>query len=177
MTKLELKKKANLERHKIIKIRNKKRIESFKQSKKRVNNRLRLVDNNPGLTKQEFTKEVDINNIVKRYGIGNLPHQTDIGRFLDLSKEVNYGDALSNISELNDIFLTIDPVVRFKFENSPAKLVEFLHNPVNKKEAQELGLLPKDVVKQTQNQKPSHKPEKAPSEPVETSTGGSGDNT
>lgn len=94
-----------------------------------------------GRTKQSFAAEVNINNIMARYvKTGTL----DFAR----KHEPRYGDvtgadfqtAMNTIATANSMFADMPAKVRARFENDPAKFLDFVQNPDNQEEAAELGL-------------------------------------
>lgn len=103
-----------------------------------------VVTTGPGLTKQEFAKEVDINTIVKRYQLsGQLPVRLDGLQpiFADVSGIGDYGDVLRRIDAARGAFLLLPAELRSRFDNRPEALVDFLQHEENRDEAIKLGLL------------------------------------
>lgn len=110
-----------------------------------------LVDEKTGevlrresLTQQEFAEEVDINTIVKRFGLtGELPETLRVPVSGDFTNATDYHTALNLIIEADNAFLELPPKLRDRFNQDPAQLMAFLEDPGNLKEAQELGLVNK----------------------------------
>lgn len=99
----------------------------------------------PGLTKQEFAKEVDINHIMKRYiSTGQLNNRIDGLQpiFADVSGIGDYADVLRRVDAAREAFAGLSAEVRSRFRNDSNELVEFLHDSRNRDEAIKLGLLP-----------------------------------
>jgi len=95
----------------------------------------------PSLTKQSFTKECDINNILKKYQkTGAIDHVN--------KNEASYGYATSDdftasmaiVAKGQSMFEELPSTIRTKFENDPAKFLDFVQDENNLKEMQELGL-------------------------------------
>jgi len=95
----------------------------------------------PSLTKQSFTKECDINTILAKYQkTGAIDHVN--------KHEASYGYATSDdftasmeiVARGNTMFEELPSTIRNKFENNPAKFLDFVQDENNKKEMQELGL-------------------------------------
>jgi len=64
------------------------------------------------------------------------------GQYLDnLSTFGDYQEAQNFIADANSAFENLSSDIRYKFDNDPAKLLEFLQHPKNKEEAIELGLI------------------------------------
>jgi len=95
----------------------------------------------PSLTKQSFTKECDINNIMRKYQkTGAIDHVN--------KHEASYGYATSDdftasmeiVARGKTMFEELPSSIRTKFENDPAKFLDFVQDEENTKEMQELGL-------------------------------------
>lgn len=101
--------------------------------------------NDPGVTQQAPAEETDINVIIKRFGItdgSQLPYWPDSRAIYgDISGYPDDPTELANMmrsAELN--FLRLPADVRERF-SSPDRLIKFLDDPKNEKEAIEMGLL------------------------------------
>lgn len=116
----------------------------------------------PTLTVQDKADECDINYIVRKFGItGELPvalHAPTYGDFVGIS---NYQDALHAINAADDAFMAMPANVRSRFDNDPAKFVDFCSDPENKDEMSKLGLLDPSV--------------KVPASPAPAADGGQGE--
>lgn len=98
----------------------------------------------PSLTKQEFTRDTDPNFIIDRLRRGQ-----DVSAFMS-QREPQYGDftqvpasyheALNVVKEATYSFMQLDPELRSKFENNPAKFVDFVSDPKNAEALIEMGL-------------------------------------
>lgn len=103
----------------------------------------------PGLTKQEFAKEADINHIMKRYMMtGSLTGRIDGLQpiFADVSGIGDYADVLRRIDAARSAFGQLSAQVRGRFRNDAGELVDFLQDEGNRDEAISLGLLPPRAV-------------------------------
>lgn len=105
----------------------------------------------PGLTKQEFREETDINGIMKRYnatGVLPVDMATVQPVFADVSDISDFASVLNRMIAARESFNSLDPVLRARFRNDPAELVEFLQDGRNRPEAVALGLIsaPKEQV-------------------------------
>lgn len=96
----------------------------------------------PGRTKQEFKDECDINVLMAKYlRTGQMDHVNQVlPQFADVS-EVDFQSAQFLIAEAQDMFEGIPSAVRNRFDNNPGKLLDWVHDPKNAKEAEELGFL------------------------------------
>lgn len=96
-----------------------------------------------GFTVQGDRDDADINKIINRFQkSGQLPptfrgepFYGDVSEFGDLQ------DSLMKINEANELFMSYPATIRERFENDPAKLIDFLADDNNRKEAEELGLI------------------------------------
>ena len=92
-------------------------------------------------TKQEFKKECDVNNIVKRYGIDRLrAHAEAFGAKYGVMSNDQYQHSLMVIREAETLFNELPSKLRQKFGGDPGKFIEFMENDENRQEAKELGI-------------------------------------
>lgn len=110
------------------------------------------IDTGPGLTKQSMRDEVDINKIVARFAKTGMLSSFNGGEpfYGDVSDILSYQDALNVVVRARELFDGLPAELRERFANDPARLISFLDNPANKKEAIELGIVqerPVDDVK------------------------------
>lgn len=98
--------------------------------------------NDPGLTKQSFKDECDINQIVKRYETtGQLPDMIKTNpQYGDFSQVGTYMDSLEIVSKAHEQFEALNAHIRARFDNDPAKFLDFASDPKNLKEMVSLGL-------------------------------------
>lgn len=107
-----------------------------------------IVVEGVSLTQQHFKDECDINNIIRNYTkTGLLP---DVGvvetSYGDYSTPVDYHAAMTLIAQAREQFEALPSDVRKKFDNDPAKMLEFVQDKNNIKESVELGLLNKEAL-------------------------------
>lgn len=102
----------------------------------------------PSLTQQHFTKDADINEIMKRFGVTDgsiLPAFNatimDPKYFGDFSDAVDFRTAWDNVRNAEQRFITLPASLRERFANDPVKLWDFVNDPKNTDEAVKLGLL------------------------------------
>lgn len=97
-------------------------------------------------TQQNFADEVDINTLVKTFArTGIVPGQEIPAMIFEVDEIIDYQTALNRIREADDAFMALPAVVRDKFQNDPAVLLDFVGNSENREAAIELGLIPKPV--------------------------------
>lgn len=96
------------------------------------------------LTQQSAKDECDINIIVERAKRGaDIAHVNDrtprYGDFRELPTDLR--EALYQVRKADEAFMSLDAVVRRRFENDPVLLIDFLNDPKNRDEAISLGLV------------------------------------
>lgn len=103
---------------------------------------------NVSRTQQHFSKEANVNTIMKKYGKSGLLtdptiNPTRMPMYGDFSNIPTFMEAQNAIIAVKNWFNQLPPEVRSKFDNDAAKCQEWTINPDNKEEAEELGVLPK----------------------------------
>ena len=107
----------------------------------RLGKAFKTPDHGQTLTRQSHKAECDINNIMKRYQKdGVITHFNKFGK--------NYGDATGNdfteamqiIAKGKSMFEELPSSARSRFDNDPAKFLDFVNDPENLDEMRELGL-------------------------------------
>lgn len=101
------------------------------------------VDVERSRTKPEFSKNSNINSIMKKYKktgiLGDpLDHRQPV--FGDFSQGLDFAEAMRKISRVNDRFMSLPASVRSEFRNDPKAMLDFLADPKNDARAIELGL-------------------------------------
>lgn len=98
-----------------------------------------------GRTKQSFKDECDINNLMAKYlKTGRMEHVNQaLPRFECVSGH-DFQSAQNLIAEAASMFEDIPSKVRNRFGNDPGKLLDWVHDPRNAKEAASLGFLDLD---------------------------------
>jgi len=93
-------------------------------------------------TKQSFKDECDINTIMSQYQFtGELPNLNERApQYLDATN-FDFAEAMNEIAEAQSLFQDLPSAIRNKFENSPAKFLEFCSQEKNRPELDEMGLL------------------------------------
>ena len=101
----------------------------------------------PSLTQQQFAEDVNLNTIVKRYGIGDgaiPPAAIDPQYFGDYTDAVDMRTALDMARDANERFNALPVEIRRRFDYDPVKLWDFVNRPENVEESVKLGLLRKE---------------------------------
>jgi len=94
-------------------------------------------------TMQQFKDECDVNVIMARYmATGVLPEDIDAGQrqYLDATG-YDFQEAQNLIAGAASLFEQLPSKIRNRMDNDPAKLLAFLHDPANRAEAEEMGLI------------------------------------
>ncbi len=98
-------------------------------------------------TKQSFKQETDINNIMAKFVKTGIITPDALakrqGAFADVSDIGDFSECLEQIETAEAAFMTLGPQIRARFENQPAKLLDFCSKDENKEEAIELGIISK----------------------------------
>lgn len=101
----------------------------------------------PSLTQQSFAEEVDINTIVKRFGLtGQLPQAIRAPTYGDFDDIPSYHQAQNAIRQADEAFRAMPADVRYRFGNDPGRFVDFVSDENNRAEAIRLGLVVPAVV-------------------------------
>lgn len=113
-----------------------------------------FFDSEPSRTKQSFKEECDVNNMIRKFnkvtGVDLLKdyHQALGGKYGDFTDVVDYRTALERIDRAEQAFMALPAVLRKKFDNDPAKFVDFATDPNNMDQMVEMGLATKSKVDQ-----------------------------
>lgn len=95
-------------------------------------------------TQQHLQKSTDVNYIVARCLKTGTPLPANpTPHYADYSSVPDYKEAQNILIIAKQKFSLLPAEIRSKFHNEPSEMLEFVHNPENKEECQELGLLPK----------------------------------
>jgi len=105
----------------------------------------------PTMTVQSDTAETNINTIIERARVSGFYSSRNSKEpiYLDCSNIGDYQACLDHVKIAQEAFDSLPARVRDRFMNNPTKMVEFVSNPSNRAEAQELGLLQPDLQKNT----------------------------
>lgn len=127
----------------------------------------------PGLTKQSFKDECDINTIMGRYlRTGILPEtvQQIEGQFLDVS-DVDFRSSMELVADAWSMFNELPSNIRSRFSNDPGEFLAFSSDPKNRSEMGRMGLLRADWDRaEGEVATPPSKPVVEPSNPSSSSS-------
>ena len=121
------------------------------------------------MTKQSFVKECDINTIMRKYlNTGTIPQGLAVGRYGDFSEAGDYLDAQVTLKNAEAQFLAIPAELRSRFHNDPAEFLDFVADPKNLDQLQDLGFLTEEAAKRHEATKAERKARQEASVKVET---------
>ena len=95
----------------------------------------------PGVCDPSQAAELDVNQIIRRAQKSGILPGVDAERvYADVSESQDYQSALNLILKANEQFMSLEAELRAKFDNDPAKFMDYVHNPKNVDEMVKLGL-------------------------------------
>lgn len=103
-----------------------------------------LRNDEPSLTRQEFSEECDINVIMAQYEkTGVISHVVSREPlYLDLGDMPDFRTAMDMMAEAEKAFMSLPAKVRREFDNDAREFVEFAQDPANLDKMREYGLAP-----------------------------------
>lgn len=125
------------------------------------------TSNDPSVTVESYQEEVDLNRMVKRFGIGDgaiPPAAVDPRHYGDFSEVPDFRQAWDQVKLAENRFLELPADIRSKFDNDPVRLITYLEDPKNWEEAVELKILSKQV-REPAEPPPAPKPTPEPQKP------------
>lgn len=136
-----------------------------------VKPRVQLQCNDLSRTKQSFSAECDINNIMAKYQKTGLvshvaQHQ---GNYDNLPSNVDYHENMNAMIAADEAFASLTSSIRSKFHNDPAEFLEFVHNDDNADELVEMGLAHSSGVPKNDNKPPPNQGNAAPEDKADAS--------
>lgn len=118
----------------------------------RPHERVQVSFGDKSRTRQEFKKECDVNEIMRRFKVtGVMPVGNATPRYLDCSAVPNFQDAMQILIDAENAFMRLPALVRKEFDNDPQAFVAFAQDGANLGKLREWGLA---------------EPEKAPDGPM-----------
>lgn len=92
-------------------------------------------------TQQQFKEEVDINTIIKRFGLtGELPENLAMPQSGDFTGISDFHTAMNLVRASQEEFMRVPAEIRARFNNDPGRFIEFVEDDKNYDEAIKLGL-------------------------------------
>jgi len=94
-----------------------------------------------GLTEQNHKDETDINQIVRKYNkTGLIDHLNQFEKQYGDMTGYDYQDAMNTVAAANTMFEGLPSAIRNKFDNDPAKFINFVDDEANADKLVEMGL-------------------------------------
>lgn len=95
-----------------------------------------------GRTHQSFKEDCDINTIMNRYQqTGTIHHQANgQPKYGDFIHATDYLSACNQVLEARQTFDALPARVRARMHNDPGELLDFMADPNNREEGEQLGL-------------------------------------
>jgi phage internal scaffolding protein len=100
-----------------------------------------------GLTEQNHKDETDINQIVRKYNkTGLIDHLNQFEKQYGDMTGFDYQDAMNTVAAANTMFEGLPSSIRNKFDNDPAKFINFVDDEANADKLVEMGLAKQEVI-------------------------------
>lgn len=92
---------------------------------------------------QAHKEEVNINNIVKRHGVDLIAKTAALQQFTyDDNPNNDFQEMMNQMIKAEKTFSSVPSEIRKRFDNDPAKFMDFVLNQDNKETLQEWGMAP-----------------------------------
>lgn len=103
----------------------------------------------PGMAKQSFKDEVDINNIVSRFMANGMTDHVNQNSpvYADISEMPDFRTALHQVKQVQEFFAGLPAKVRAEFKNDPAEFLDYMSDVDNRGQAIAAGLIPDPAAK------------------------------
>lgn len=109
--------------------------------------KVKLICEDESRARQSEKERCDVNKIMAKYQrTGVIPMDMRQAAFADVSQVSDYRTALDNVRRAKEFFMTLPPKVRQRFMNDPAEFLDFVGNPENRGELEELGLVERSIA-------------------------------
>jgi hypothetical protein len=100
-----------------------------------------IKDGEKVLVEQSHKKEVEINNIVRKHGEDLIRQVASLQEFVyDDVTGNDFQESMNALLRASEAFENVPSEIRKEFDHSPAKFMDFVHNPENKEKMIEMGL-------------------------------------
>lgn len=102
-----------------------------------------FVFTQPSRTKQDFADECNINRIMDKYATTGVVTHLAAGHpiYGDFSNVMDYRESLEVVMNAEERFMSMPSDLRKRFDNDPAKMIDFIMNPANREECVKLGFI------------------------------------
>ena len=117
-------------------------MKTIKKKRKNGTHRVMIKPDTDTIVEQSHKKAVDINTIVAKIQQGGMaPIARGTPLYGDFTGVENYHAVQNKLIRTNNQFQELPAEIKKRFNQDPGELIEFLADPANQEEAQELGLL------------------------------------
>lgn len=101
-----------------------------------------IVFSEESMAVQSAEEESNINTIVRRFGIsGELPNNLRMPQSGDFTNAPDFHTAMNLVRQAQEEFVRVPAEIRARFNNDPARFMQFFEDPANYDEAFKLGLV------------------------------------
>ena len=109
------------------------------------------------VVQQQFAEDVDINTIVRRFGLTGTVPVVDVQPIVGGFAEVfDYQSALNAVLAAEEAFMQVPGDIRARFEHDAGKFLAFVDDPANADELVRLGLRKPVEVGAKEEEKPTN---------------------
>ena len=121
------------------------------------------------ITKQSEKDSCDINLIMAHYTkTGVLTHQRDHEAEYGYASSDTFNESMQIVAKGQSMFAELPSAIRSKFENNPAKFLDFVQDEGNLEEMQEMGLANKRLNEKAEKPIPAKQSEAEETQKAET---------
>ena len=126
------------------------------------------LNKEPSMVKGSFAKELDVNNIIKKYnktGILQKANQFE-GEFGEFAS-YDLREAIEKVQNAETLFMEVPSKIRAQFDNDAGAFIDYATNPQNIEQMREWNMAPRDTNPPTEGEPapPTPQPVEMPSEP------------
>lgn len=94
-------------------------------------------------TQQQFKEECDINSILGKFRrTGVIDHVNRYNGDYGFATSTSFQEAMNQVAEVNSMFASLPSEIRNRFANDAGAFLEFVQDPANAGDVEELGLVP-----------------------------------
>lgn len=132
--------------------------------------RVQTIHQNPSRTQQQFADDANIHRILERYAdTGSLDNQDKnrVPKYGDFSQIPDYQEAQNTVITAKTAFMRLPSKIRDRFDHDPQKLISFINDPNNLREAIELGIMPAPLEEQINKKQAENQPKTKKSKDLE----------
>lgn len=118
---------------------------NYDRDKSSNDNGLKCED--PSLAQQQFKDDTDLNKLFQKYlETGEMPQVQNGLTYGNFEGIFDFQTAMNAVRTAQGLFNELPARIKNRFDNDPQKMLEFLHDPENREEAEFLGLVNKPTT-------------------------------